>query len=56
MSRVGFEPTMPEFERAKIVHALDCVATVIGIYTTISTKIENINSLSQISHIFFLCK
>jgi hypothetical protein len=27
---VGFEPTIPAFERAKPVHALDCAATVIG--------------------------
>jgi hypothetical protein len=27
---VGFEPTIPEFERAKTFHALDRAATVIG--------------------------
>jgi hypothetical protein len=27
---VGFEPTIPVFERAKTFHALDCAATVIG--------------------------
>jgi hypothetical protein len=27
---VGFEPTIPVFERAKTVHALDCAATVNG--------------------------
>jgi hypothetical protein len=27
--RVGFEPTIPAFKRAKTVHALDCAATVI---------------------------
>jgi hypothetical protein len=27
---VGFEPTIPAFDRAKTVHALDCAATVIG--------------------------
>jgi hypothetical protein len=31
MPRVGFEPTIPAFERANTVHALDCTATVIGI-------------------------
>jgi hypothetical protein len=31
MSRVGFEPTIPAYERAKMIHALDCVATVIGL-------------------------
>jgi hypothetical protein len=30
MPRVGFEPTIPVFERAKTNHALDHAATVIG--------------------------
>jgi hypothetical protein len=30
MLRVGYEPTVPVFERAKTVHALDRAATVIG--------------------------
>jgi hypothetical protein len=30
MTGVGFEPTIPVFERAKIVYALDRSATVIG--------------------------
>jgi hypothetical protein len=30
MPQVGFEPTIPAFERAKTVNALDCEATVIG--------------------------
>jgi hypothetical protein len=29
MSQVGFEPTIPVFEQAKTIHALDRVATVI---------------------------
>jgi hypothetical protein len=29
--RVGFEPTIPAFERAQTVHALDRAATVIGV-------------------------
>jgi hypothetical protein len=32
MPRVGFEPTIPTFERAKTLHSLDCKATVIGKY------------------------
>jgi hypothetical protein len=32
MPRVRFEPTIPGFERAKIVHALDRAATVIGCF------------------------
>jgi hypothetical protein len=30
MPSVGFEPTIPAFERAKTVHALDRTATVLG--------------------------
>jgi hypothetical protein len=30
MRRVGFEPTIPVFERANTVHALDGAAIVIG--------------------------
>jgi hypothetical protein len=30
MPRVGFDPTIPVFERAKTVRALDSAATVIG--------------------------
>jgi hypothetical protein len=30
MSGVGFEPTIPVFERAKTIHALDRTAAVIG--------------------------
>jgi hypothetical protein len=35
MTRVEFEPTFPVFERAKTVHALDRVATVIGNHTEV---------------------
>jgi hypothetical protein len=31
MPRVGFEPTTPVFKGAKIVHALDSAAIVIGV-------------------------
>jgi hypothetical protein len=30
INTVGFEPTIPAFELAKTVHALDCAAAVIG--------------------------
>jgi hypothetical protein len=30
MPQVGFEPTIPVFEREKTVHALDRAASVIG--------------------------
>jgi hypothetical protein len=32
MLRVGFEPTVPVFERAKTIYGLDCLATLIGIW------------------------
>jgi hypothetical protein len=35
MPRVGFEPTIPVFERAKTVHAVDCAATVIGFQSSL---------------------
>jgi hypothetical protein len=31
MPQVRFKPKIPAFERAKMVHALDRVATVIGV-------------------------
>jgi hypothetical protein len=31
MPRVGFEPTIPVFERAKAIHALDRAAAVAGL-------------------------
>jgi hypothetical protein len=34
MPQVGFEPTIPVFDLAKTVHALDGVAAVIGTYST----------------------
>jgi hypothetical protein len=37
MSRVGFELTIPVFERAKTVHASDRAATVIGIQPIIQS-------------------
>jgi hypothetical protein len=37
MPRVGFEPTIPVFEWAKTVHALDRAVTVIGNFITIDT-------------------
>jgi hypothetical protein len=33
MPRVGFEHTIPAFERAKTVHALDSAAIVIGTFS-----------------------
>jgi hypothetical protein len=43
MPRVGFEPTIPVFERAKSVHALDRVATVIDTRLRVITLICSSN-------------
>jgi hypothetical protein len=40
MPPVGFEPTIPVFERVKTDHASDCVATVIGSETSNLCKIQ----------------
>jgi hypothetical protein len=41
MPRVGFELTIPVFERVKIVHALDCAATVTGSSASYPLEILN---------------
>jgi hypothetical protein len=40
MPRVGFEPTIPVFERARMVHALDRAATVIR--TSLPLRLETV--------------
>jgi hypothetical protein len=45
MPRVGFEPTIPVFERAKTVHALDGAATVICLNNSDVPKIR-INNIA----------
>jgi hypothetical protein len=40
MPQVGFEPTMPEIERAKTIHALVRAASLIGRMNHSSLKIE----------------
>jgi hypothetical protein len=40
MPCVGFEPTIPAFERAKTFHALDGAATVIGLFPTARWQIS----------------
>jgi hypothetical protein len=43
MPRVGFEPTIPVFERANTIHALDRAATVIGKFTcTLVNKVSTV--------------
>jgi hypothetical protein len=50
MPRVGFELTIPGFERAKTVHALDHATIVIGSNNTCIFKIHfnTINRIIQI--------
>jgi hypothetical protein len=52
MPQVGFEPTIPVFERAKMVHALHRAATVIGG----NLHLVNVNSqfyfISYFTHIY----
>jgi hypothetical protein len=43
MPQVGFEPTIPAFERPKTVHASDSAATVNGLIVTKRPKIILIN-------------
>jgi hypothetical protein len=38
MPGVGFEPTTPVFKRVKTIHALDCAATVTGVYIAYRRK------------------
>jgi hypothetical protein len=47
MPWVGFEPTIPEFERAKTVHALDRAAIVIGFFQFLLFLIGEFSSLTR---------
>jgi hypothetical protein len=48
MTRVGFEPTIPVFQRAKTVHALDRAATAIkaAVYRSSINRITSCNAIS----------
>jgi hypothetical protein len=46
MPQVGFEPTVPVFERAKTVHALDHAATVLGSYYRLQELIGDLSSFA----------
>jgi hypothetical protein len=37
---MGSEPLIAAFERAKTVHALECVATLIGSYLNMYTNVD----------------
>jgi hypothetical protein len=45
MPRVGFEPTIPVFGRAKTVYVLDRAATVVGRYEVLQSKINKVLQL-----------
>jgi hypothetical protein len=53
MPQVGFEPTIPVFERAKTVHALDCAATVIGMSPSNIVKV-NRRMMGRAGHVQLL--
>jgi hypothetical protein len=47
MPQLGFDPTIPVFQRAKTVHALDRAAIVIGsegTYTWIKDSVSSVSS------------
>jgi hypothetical protein len=52
MPRVGFKPTIRVFERAKTFHILDNAATVIGAYTLLTSKYEQMNILERLRHVW----
>jgi hypothetical protein len=51
MPRVGFETTIPVFERAKAVHALDRAATVRGKDKHCSWQIRNWQNCSRVPEV-----
>jgi hypothetical protein len=50
MPQVGFKPTIPVFERAKRVHALDRAAAVIGLDNT-----TNMNLIKNVDYMINFC-
>jgi hypothetical protein len=50
--RVGYEPTIPAFERAETVHSLDCAATVIG--KNVRVSVNNSTKITFGCAIFYL--
>jgi hypothetical protein len=49
MPRVGFESTIPVFERAKTVHALDRAATVIGHTCILKRVMQHVSANERLS-------
>jgi hypothetical protein len=54
MSRVGIEPTIPVFERAKMVYALDRAATVTDIKRDDTSPVNMKPALIQVCRFVFL--
>jgi hypothetical protein len=54
MSEVGFEPTIPVFQQAKTVHALDRAATVICIHITDNLKLYTLFQSQSYFEISFI--
>jgi hypothetical protein len=44
MPRVGFVPTIPGFERAKTVHALNLADTVIGKHAEVALRVVRVEA------------
>jgi hypothetical protein len=59
MPRVGFEPTIPVFEGAKMVHALDRAATVLGfqmgLHGPIMKYFTSNEHRTNTSHLLYIC-
>jgi hypothetical protein len=56
MPRIGFEPTIPVFEWAKTVHAVDREATVIGFFVIKYFLIQHFKlKLITCKYLFPLC-
>jgi hypothetical protein len=56
ISWVGFEPTIPAFERAKTIHALDRAATVVGMQESLLQKVGNSYKHCVNCKVTFCCK
>jgi hypothetical protein len=52
MPWVGFEPTIPKFDRAKAIQALDRAATAIGLAWNYPQKIEKICHMNKAPQVY----
>jgi hypothetical protein len=63
MPQMGFEPTIPAFERAERVHALDSVATIpafervkrVHALDSVATVIGGTHAITCLHTILFIC-